>query len=72
MRISATLICRNSMHMPIVPEATNGLKAYFALSKKPSAIEIFWCEKLRPICPHRRSDLKSGRSPTINSGTFQS
>ena len=39
------------MHMPIEPEAMNGLKLNLSLSKNPMASEIVWWVKLRPITP---------------------
>ena len=39
------------MHMPIEPDAMNGLKLNFDLSKKPMTSEMVWCVKLRPITP---------------------
>src|SRR4029079_18253324 len=39
------------MHIPIEPDAMNGLKLNFLLSKNPSASEMVWCVKLRPITP---------------------
>src|SRR6185503_5280610 len=39
------------MHIPIEPDAMNGLKLNFLLSKNPSTSEMVWCVKLRPITP---------------------
>src|SRR3979409_1173410 len=39
------------MHIPLEPEGIRGLKLNFLLSKNPSASEMVWCVKLRPITP---------------------